>query len=104
MTSWLPFSLAEMLLLLSPVLLVLLILATFVFVVYKTFFVISDIEASGMTMYTESDVIEASGIQEGDNLYSFSTADAENNITFHCPYIKNADITRTMPGSCWFRA
>ena len=80
-------------------LLVLLILAAFVFVVYKTFFVISDIEAVGMTTYTESSVIEASGIREGDNLYSFSTSDAENNITFHCPYIKSADITRTMPNS-----
>ena len=78
-------------------LLVLLILAAFIFLVYKTFFVISDIETSGMTMYSDSSVIEASGINAGDNLYSFSPVDAENNITFHCPYIKNAEITRTMP-------
>ncbi len=80
-------------------LLVLLILAAFIFLVYRTFFVISDIEAAGMTLYSDSSVIAASGINAGDNLYSFNPVDVENKITFHCPYIKNAEITRTMPDS-----
>ena len=80
-------------------LLVLLILAAFVFLVYKLFFVISDIDASGATMYTENGVIAASGILEGDNLYSFTASDAEERITFHCPYIKSAEISRTLPNT-----
>lgn len=80
-------------------LLILLILAVFIFLVYKLFFVISDIDANATSMYTENGVISASGILEGDNLYSFSADDAVNRITFICPYIKTARITRTVPNT-----
>ncbi len=79
--------------------LLLLVAAAFVFVVYKQFFVISAIGVDGAELYASDAVIAASGIRDGDNLYSFSVTDAESSITFKCPYIKSAEISRTVPNT-----
>ncbi len=82
----------------TAILLVLVALA-FVFLVYKLFFVVSDINVNGAVAYTGERIIAASGVHNGDNLYSFVASDAESQITFHCPYIKTAEISRTVPNT-----
>lgn len=81
----------------STALLLVMITAVFFFAVYKFFFVITDITVEGNGIYTTEEIIAASGIVSGDNLYSFRASEIENAISFRCPYIKIADIHRTIP-------
>jgi len=78
-------------------LVILAILTVFVIGVYKLFFVIRHMEAEGSAVYTAAEIMEASGVELGDNLYSFRADDTADSITFHCPYLKSAQITRTIP-------
>ena len=71
----------------------------FLTVVYKVVFVVKTVNVTGTEKYTDSEVLAASGIVEGDTLYSFSRTDAENEIIFRCPYIRSAEITRTIPNT-----
>lgn len=80
-------------------LVVLLISALFVTLVYKVFFVIEDVDISGSDIYSSEEILASAGFEEGDNLYSFAAEDAENTITFLCPYIKTAEVERTVPKS-----
>lgn len=80
-------------------LILLLMTALFVGVVYKVFFVIEEVNVSGSDIYTEEEIIASSGFSQGDNLYSFAADDAENTITFLCPYIRTAEIDRSVPKS-----
>ncbi len=75
------------------------ITVAFVLLVYKMFFVIEDVSISGVSPYANSRILSSAGFEVGDNLYSFSATDAEDSITFHCPYIKSADVTRSVPTS-----
>ncbi|MBQ4354992.1 MAG: FtsQ-type POTRA domain-containing protein [Clostridia bacterium] len=65
--------------------------------VYKLFFVIEDVAVTGSERYTAEEVLASTGFALGDNLYSFAASDAENAITFYCPHIRSAEITRTVP-------
>ncbi len=78
-------------------LLVILIFSLFVFSVFRFFFVIESVSASGGEIYSEGEILSSAGIYVGDNLYAFDKDRAEADITFRCPYIKTADITRTPP-------
>ena len=81
------------------VLFVTLFAALFLTVVYKVVFVVKTVNVTGTEKYTDSEVLTASGIVEGDTLYSFSRTVAENEIIFRCPYIRSAEITRTIPNT-----
>ena len=48
----------------------------FLTVVYKVVFVVKTVNVTGTEKYTDSEVLAASGIVEGDTLYSFSRTDA----------------------------
>ncbi len=76
---------------------VIIVMILFLYVGYRIAFVVNKIELSGETSYSESEVLSASGISEGDNLFSFDKEQAEADITFRCPYIMNAEISRTVP-------
>ena len=71
--------------------------ALFAFVVYQIFFVVQDVRITGAGMYSESEIMLSAGFEVGDNLYSFAGNEAEEAITFLCPYIKSAEIERTVP-------
>lgn len=66
--------------------------------VYKLVFVVKNIEITGNGIYSVEELLEASGIGEGINLYSFRASSVEKNITLNCPYVKNVEVDRTMPG------
>ncbi|MGN1410512.1 MAG: cell division protein FtsQ/DivIB, partial [Eubacteriales bacterium] len=80
-------------------LVVVIVLAVFVVTAYKLVFVIDTFSASGSGIYDESEILASSGISLGDNLYSFDKETVSADITFRCPYIKSAEITRTLPRS-----
>lgn len=44
----------------------------------------------------------ASGVQPGDNLYSFSSRIAENAITLRYPYVRELDVNRKAPSTVHF--
>lgn len=79
----------------------LLILVTLLFLgfVYVAFFVISDVSVEGSEVYESEAVVEAAGFELGDNLYSFHAGQAEELILFHCPALRTAHISRTVPNS-----
>lgn len=71
-------------------------------IVYKTMYVISDITVEGTSRYTADEIIGASSVSSGDNLYSFSSRIAEENVTFHCPYVRALDVRRSAPSKVTF--
>ena len=73
------------------------ILVLFVLGTYKLIFVVRSVDVKSSSVYDSAEVISASGIKEGTQLYSFSASDAEADITFRCPYIKSAEVKRTIP-------
>lgn len=81
------------------VLILLGVLALFIFAVYRLFFVISEVDISGSALYTDSEITSAAGFSPGDNLYSFDAGAAEEQITFNLPMIRTAEIERSIPKS-----
>lgn len=81
------------------VLILLAVLALFMFAVYRLFFVITDVDISGSGLYTDSEIMQSAGFSPGDNLYSFDAGAAEEQITFNLPMIRTVEITRSIPKS-----
>ena len=84
---------------LITMLILLSVTALFVLVVYRGFFVIDTIEVEGTELYPTAEILNSVDFETGDNLYSFSAGEAEADIVFRCPYVKNASISRTVPKS-----
>lgn len=80
---------------------IILVLISVVFLtfVYNTFFVIKNVSAEGSEIYSSDEIAASAGFNLGDTLYSFRSSDAEDEITFRCPYIKTADVRRSIPNS-----
>ena len=78
-----------------------LLIAAFVIVllalIYKFFFVVRSIRVEGASRYTAEEIIEASGVRYGANLYSFRSSTAGNNVTLRCPYVEEVDLHRVIP-------
>ena len=72
------------------------------FIAYKLLFVISDISVEGNTTYTADEIIAASGVKSGDNLYSFSSRTAERLMKKKCPYVKSLKVERAIPNRIKF--
>lgn len=68
-------------------------------VLYKLVFVISHINVEGEQIYTEEEIINASGVREGDNLYSFRGSTAEKLITLRCPGVGMATVDKIAPST-----
>ena len=61
------------------------------------FFKVEKVEVSGCGQYTAWQVQQASGIQEGDQLLTFSRARASGKILSQLPYVKTVRIGITLP-------
>ncbi len=61
------------------------------------FFPVSDIEVVGDSRYTYSEIIDASGIKEGNRLYYLDEAKAEDAILKAFPYLKSVEIHSYFP-------
>ena len=71
-------------------------------VVYKLVYVIRDVDVTGAHRYTSEEILSASGVKTGDNLYSFSSRIAENAITLQYPYVQELDVIRKAPSAVTF--
>jgi len=72
-------------------------LTLFMLLIYNLFFSVRAVNIENASVYTSEEITAASGIDIGDKLYSFRSADVKNRITFVCPYIKNVEISRGVP-------
>lgn len=80
-------------------------LATVVAVVFaltfgiSIFFRVENVNVSGTQLYTAWDVMQASGIKEGDNLLGLAKAKASGRITAVLPYVESVRIGIQLPGT-----
>lgn len=61
------------------------------------FFKVKNVEVSGANKYTAWDIMEASGIQEGENLLSISEPKISSNITSVLPYVNKVRVGIKLP-------
>ncbi len=73
------------------------VLAVLMFLGYKFIFVVRNITVKDEGIYSAETILEASGIGEGVNLYSFRASTVEKNITLRCPYIGSVEVNRQIP-------
>ena len=60
-------------------------------------FKISKIEVSGNNLYSEEEIISASGIYTGDSLFFINRIAAGSRVVVKLPYVDSVAITRTLP-------
>lgn len=61
------------------------------------FFKADDIKVAGNSRYTSEEVLKASGIAEGDNLFLLNKFDAAEQICSKLPYVESVRISRRLP-------
>ena len=61
------------------------------------FFRVQEIEVNGSVSYTDEEVIEASGIDIGDNLFFINRFGASSRIFSKLPFVEEASIERSLP-------
>ena len=84
-------------LLLALTMILVTVLLTFGF--YKLVFVVRDINVEGNLTYAAEEIIEASGVRNGLNLYSFRASTTDSKVTFICPYVEHVEVKRSPPGT-----
>ena len=78
---------------------IILLTALLTFGFYKLVFVVRTINVEGNLTYAAEEIIEASGVRTGLNLYSFRASTADSKVTFGCPYVEHVDVKRSPPGT-----
>lgn len=68
-----------------------------VIVAMSIFFRVNHIEVEGNEDYTDEQVIEATGIDTGDNLFFLNRIGAVSRMLARLPYIQEATISRVLP-------
>ncbi|MBP3305392.1 MAG: FtsQ-type POTRA domain-containing protein [Oscillospiraceae bacterium] len=63
----------------------------------SVFFKVGEIRVSGASQYSEWEILQASGIQKGDNLLTFSRAKAAGKIQTALPFVKKVRIGIKLP-------
>lgn len=61
------------------------------------FFKVKAIETTGMEHYTAEQIIQASGVEVGDNLLTLSKATVASRIQAELPYVREVQIKRELP-------
>lgn len=61
------------------------------------FFKVGEIKVTGNKKYTAAEIINASGIELGDNLYACSSGKAQRLITGNKPYVKSVQFKHSLP-------
>ena len=75
---------------------VILIILVFIFGM-SVFFRVQNIVVEGASIYTEEEIIEASGIDQGDNLLFVNCSRDSSRIFSRLPYVESAVIRRELP-------
>lgn len=63
------------------------------------FFSINAVTADGSSVYSPEDIVAASGVTEGDNLFFTNTAEVAAKIEKALPYIETATVKRKLPAT-----
>lgn len=63
------------------------------------FFKVEEIKVTGNVRYTEAEVVEASAILEGDNLFQLNLGTVEAQIEEELPYVEDISIRRVLPNA-----
>lgn len=66
----------------------------------SVFFRISTVNVEGNTIYTDEQIIQASGIQIGDNLFFINRISAGSRVVVKLPYVDSVKIVRSLPDEC----
>lgn len=74
-----------------------LLVAAAVVLACVVFFRVNSVEVEGNVRYTAEDIIEASGIQIGDNLIGLSRSRVSAAICTQLPYVENVSIKKVLP-------
>ena len=61
------------------------------------FFKVSRVEVQGNSLYSAEQVVQASGIEAGDNLLTLNKATVAGNIITQLPYVEKVSVGRSMP-------
>ncbi len=64
---------------------------------FTVFFPIKAIKVTGSKIYTAEEIIEASNIEKGDNLFSVSKNKTETTLKSKLPFIERIEFDRTLP-------
>lgn len=83
----------------SYVLISVVVCAIFVIVCVSLFFKVSDIRVEGCSRYAPENLIQASGIETEQNMYSISEKKLNSILTEKYPYINKVRITRELPST-----
>ena len=75
----------------------------FIAVCMAIFLKIESIEVRGINRYTKEQIVEASGISVGQNLYAINKKTASSYITTEYPYINSVVIRRNLPSTLVFK-
>lgn len=65
--------------------------------VMSVFFRVDDIEVNGNTHYSDSEIIRAIDIEEGDNLFFFDRFAALSRVFAKLPYVEEVTVERKLP-------
>ena len=63
------------------------------------FFRVETVMVTGSQRYTQEEIIAASGIQVGDNLYALNKVRIDRNIRTQLPYVGELSINRALPST-----
>ena len=63
------------------------------------FFRVSKVEVSGETRYAQSDLIETSGVREGDNMFFLDSGHIAQKLYDEYPYLGNVTLHRSFPST-----
>ncbi|MBR5515106.1 MAG: FtsQ-type POTRA domain-containing protein [Clostridia bacterium] len=73
------------------------LLLIFVITVVAVFFRVTDIRVNGNTAYPDKEIIKASGIEKGENIYSVSEKEVQKGVLLDHPYIRSVNVNRVIP-------
>ena len=76
----------------------LVVVAVFVFGL-AIFFKVTEIQVTGNNVYTAQEVVDASGIQMGDNLVTISKGSVVGKILAQLPFVEEISMERVLPGT-----
>ena len=73
------------------------VIALAVALMLTVFFNANAIKVTGSSIYTENEILIASGIMEGDNILRMPKEDIEARIEQALPYVKKAEVLKSLP-------
>lgn len=79
------------------ILLFLIVVAAAVVLSLTVLFKINSVSVTGTSRYTEAQIVQASGIRNGDNLFLIKTGDSAAKIRQQLPYLGKVTVSRAFP-------